>query len=309
MKKITKPLIVVCALSFVLFLSVYLNAINVRVARIVSFEGTTQVQRARTDAWIPAENDMRLYEGDTVKTGSKSKAVIQLDDGSVTQITSLSILTMDKLSKSLKGKNTNMDVDLGKAWMKVKKIETSKDKFSVGTPTAVAGVRGTYFSTEVEESTDSSFDVYEGEISVQQKQDPSNQVDVRSNYRTEVKRGQQPTAPSMIPKDQLQKGLTEGISGLSPENGSYDLKIDVNPPVIQAGGKAVVTIQFLENGKPYNGTVNFTVNLGGSASFLSNGSQTLEVISSEKGATKVEITDTIKEEVTINADVSFETKE
>ena len=300
---------IVIALAFTMLLANYLTAINVRVARIVSYEGTAQVQRARTDAWVAAEKDMRLYEGDTVKTGSKSKVVIQLDDGSVTQITSLSTITMDKLSKSLQGKNTNMEMDLGKAWMKVKKIETAKDRFSVGTPTAVAGVRGTYFSTEVEESTDSSFDVYEGEISVQQKQDPSNQVDVRSNFRTEVKRGQQPSAPSMIPKDQLQKDLSDGISGFSAEKGSYDLKIEVNPPVVQAGGKAVVSVQFLENGKPYNGAVTFTVNLGGSATFIANGSQSYEVTSNEKGAAKVEITDTVREEVTINADVSFETKE
>ena len=230
-----------------------------------------------------------------------------MDDKSVVQLTSLSTLTLDKMSRSLKGNKTNMEMGVGKSWNKVKKQQESRDKFNVSTPTAVAGVRGTYFSGEVEETTDSTFDVFEGEISVQQRQDPTYQVYVRTNSRSEVKRGQKPSAASQIPQDQLQDALSNGIQG-ALEN-AYDLQIDVNPPMITAGGKATVKIQFLENGKPYNGSVVFILSLGGSAMFLDNNSQAFEIRSNEKGFATLEITDSVKEQVTIGADVSFEVQE
>jgi len=311
MKKVRKVFMTILALGTLVLLSSYLTAVNVRIAKIQSFKGNVQVQRAQTDSWINAEQDMRLYEGDVIKTGGRSKAVIELDDGSISQITSLSTMKIDQLAKSLNGKSTNMDIDVGKSWMKVKKMNHKADKFNVSTPTAVAGVRGTYFSTEVEQTTDSTFDVFEGEISVEQRYDPTTKVFVRTNHRSKVKSGaSSPTSPSAIPQNELNQALSEGIDGgLDSQNMSYDLQISIDPPVVSAGGKAVVSVQFVENGKPYNGSVMFILSLGGSATFVENNSQSLEIISNEKGFSVVEITDNIEEQIDINADVSFEVQQ
>jgi hypothetical protein len=307
MKNAIKIIFVALIMSVTLFAGKYMTAISVRAASIQSIKGTVEVQRAHTTAWIPATEGMKLNEGDVVRTKSKSKVVIQLDDGSVTQLTSLSSMTMDKLSRSLKGKSTDMNMEVGKSWMKVKKLNPERDKFNVSTPTAVAGVRGTYFSSEVEETTDSSFDVFEGEIAVSQRSDPTSQVPVRTNHRTEVKRGNGPTAAQEIPANELQQLLTDGIEGgLQNENAAYDLNIKIDPPKISAGGRANVIIQFMESGKPYNGAVTFTLTLGGSATFVQNGQQTLDVSSNEKGMATVEITSTKPEEISVNADVQFE---
>ena len=277
------------ALGFFVVYAMNLEALNVRAAKIESSKGKVEVKRAGAKEWVPATQGMKLNEGDVVKTGSGST------------------LTIQKLDRSLRGKNTGMDVGVGKSWNKVKKLDVSRDKFNVGTPTAVAGVRGTYFSTEVEQTTDSTFDVFEGEVSVSQRSDPLAAVDVRQNHRTEVKRGDKPSAPSQIPADDLRDGLANGIEGaLDPANAIFDLKIKIDPPTVQPGARATVTVQFMENGKPYNGSVTFILNLGGSATFVDNGSQSLEITSNEKGLVVLEITDTVREEITIGADVQFE---
>jgi len=309
-KTLVRLAVSILVLAGVLTLGKYLNAVNVRVAQVKSVTGTVEVQRARTTAWIKAEAGMRLNEGDMVRTKSKSKIVIELDDGSITQLTSLSQMKMEKLSRSLRGKSTDMGMDQGKSWMKVKKLDVARDKFNVNTPTAVAGVRGTYFSSEVEQASDSTFDVFEGQVNVSQKSDPTDQVEVRSNHRTEVKKGAQPTSPSQIPADQLKAALSEGIEGgLEPDNAGYDLKINVDPPTIPAGGRSIVTVQFMQGGKPFNGTVTFTLTASGSALFADNNAATIEVTSNEKGLAQVEVTDVNREDVTINADVAFEDQE
>ena len=310
MKKFGKIFVAIAVVAASIWMGTYFStALGVREAKIQALNGDVHVKRAKSDSWIKATKGMTLKEGDVVRTKSKSKVVLELDDKSVIQLTSLSQLTIDKMTRSLKGKDTGVDMKVGKGWNKVKKQKKQRDKFNVGTPTAVAGVRGTYFSNQVEESSDSTFDVFEGEISVHQKADPSSAVYVRTNKRTEVKKGQGPSAPSAIPQDELEAGLTQGIEGAMSNVGNYDLSIDVNPPTISAGGKAVVNVQFMENGKPYNGVVVFTLTLGGNAAFLSNNSQALEIASNEKGFVTVEITDSVKEQVSIGADVSFEVQE
>lgn len=309
MKRFIKPIVALAFITAALAAGTFVTSVNVRVASIASMSGSVEVKRANTDKWIPAEVDMRLYEGDEVRTKSKSKVVVQLDDGSMTQLTSLSNMKMQKLARSLKGKSTDMDMGVGKSWMKVKKQSLTTDKFSVSTPSAVAGVRGTYFSTEVEQSEDSTFDVFEGQVGVHQKADPTVEVAVRTNQRTQVIKGNDPTAAKAIPAEDLQKGLSEGIEGaLDKESGAYDLKIDVNPPVVTAGGKATVTVRFLDGGKPYNGVVTFTLTLGGSAVFADNKAQVIDIVSDEKGVARIEITDPVREQINIGADVSFENK-
>jgi hypothetical protein len=294
--------------GFFVVYAMNLTALSTRRATVESMSGTVEVKKNGTSKWVAASKGMVLNEGDIVRTKSGSKVVIKLDDGSINQLTSLSTLTIQKLNRSLRGKDTGMDVEVGKSWNKVKKLDVARDKFNVGTPTAVAGVRGTYFSTEVEQSTDSTFDVFEGEVAVHQRNDPAYQVAVRQNHRTEVKQGAaRPANASQIPADELQAGLAGGIEGaLDAGNAIYDLNIKIDPPTLQPGAKATVTVQFLENGKAYNGAVTYILNLGGSATFLQNGAQTLEVTSNEKGLVVIEITTTVREEITISADVQFE---
>lgn len=307
MKQIRNAMLVLIAVVTPLVFYAYLEAINVRVATLKQVDGKVQVQRVETGQWVNGEVGMRLYEGDVLKTGGKSKAVIELDDGSVTQITSLANLKMEKMQRKLSSRQTDLNVELGKSWMKVKKLNEKKDKFDVSTPSAVAGVRGTYFSTEVEQTADSEFDVFEGLIAVSQKGDRSQAVAVASSQRSQVKKGRLPTAAQKIPEEELKEGLSQGIEGAagSSDDANYDLKIDVQPKTLKAGEKGVVNVQFTENGKPYNGSVIFVLNLQGTSNFSENGSQSIEVTSNEQGFASVEVVAEGEEQIQISADVNF----
>lgn len=304
-KKKLVVLVLIVMLSPLMLYS-YLIAVSVRVAEIGFVSGTVNVMSEETGKWTPAEKGMKLYEGDVVKTGTRSKVVILLDDGSQTQLTSLSNLKMQKLRRGLRGQSTELDMKVGKNWTKVKKLDKKHDNFSISTPTAVAGVRGTYFSTEVEQTTDSTFDVFEGEVVVSQKSNPNEKVTVLESQRSKVKKGRAPSAVTQIPADELQKSLEMGIGGnANSEDAVYDMQIVADPPTLKAGETGIVKVQFMENGKPYNGEVLFTLTLGGSATFLQNGSNSIEINSSEKGFVSLEITALGDEPIQINADINF----
>lgn len=303
-KKLLVLLIIVAVSPLVLYS--YIAAISVRVAEVGSVTGTVNVQSAETGKWAPAEKGMKLYEGDIVKTGTRSKIVILLDDGSQTQLTSMATLTMQKLRRGLRGQSTELDMEVGKNWTKVKKLDKKHDTFNISTPTAVAGVRGTYFSTEVEQTADSTFDVFEGEVVVSMKSNPNEKVTLLQSQRSKVKKGRAPSAVTPIPAGELQKSLEMGIGGsANSEDASYDMKVVAEPQTLKAGETGMVKVQFIENGKPYNGEVIFSLSLAGSATFVQNGSNSIEINSSEKGYVELEVTAEGDEPIQITADVNF----
>jgi len=236
--------------------------------------------------------------------------MIKLDDGTLNKVGPLSTMKIAKLSTSIRGAQTDMGIDLGKSWMMVKKLRSQKDSFKVSTPSAVAGVRGTYFSSEVEQTADSTFDVFEGEVDVAAKGGNQGSVLLGTNFRSKVSKGADPTSPAAIPQEDLAKGISEGIMQAGPNQaGNYDVEVKVEPQVIEPGGTATLKVQFKENGKPYNGAVVFTLNLGGKAKFVQNGTNSMDAQSNQQGYAEVQISDEMGEQVQVGVDVAFAQQE
>lgn len=124
-----------------------------REAKILSLEGSVSVLLAGKQDWELAQKDMILKEGDQIKTEADSKATLNIDGNGqaavveVSPNTSLTLQTMvaDKTSGE---KSTLLDLAIGKVMVKCNKLK-GKEKFEVGTPTSVLGVRGTQFEVEV----------------------------------------------------------------------------------------------------------------------------------------------------------------
>ena len=142
-------------------------------------------------------------------------------------------------------------------------------------------------------------------IGVSPRNANGNEVSVSMNQRAEVKKGKVPSRAIEIPKGDLKDGLDQGIGGFTKGEGSYNMKIKIDPPVLKVGGTASVNIQFLENDKPYNGSVIFVLKLGGSAKFVANNSQELEIPSNQQGSASIKIVTDTEETVNIQADVKF----
>lgn len=113
---------------------------------------------------VPAKMGMQVYAGDIIKT-EKGKVDLQTKTGSSIRIKEMSTLDIASLATQ-EGGDTNLQLDHGNLIANIKKA-TSKEEFKVSTPTAIAGVRGTVFSVEVDpfEKT-SSVKVLEGKVSL-----------------------------------------------------------------------------------------------------------------------------------------------
>ncbi|XDD48795.1 lipoprotein LipL45 [Leptospira sp. WS92.C1] len=107
-----------------------------------------------------------LKTGDKVTTKEKSKVDIQFADGSAIRISENSIIDFDGLSINSKGNSdTRLALVSGKVFAKVNKA-SKEDQFSVVTPTAIAGVRGTSFIVERSKSDKATVKVLDGSVAV-----------------------------------------------------------------------------------------------------------------------------------------------
>lgn len=87
---------------------------------------------------------MSLGIGDMVKTGKGGGCAVVFSGGSVMRVMALAVIRVEQPSSG----GLSINVAAGKTFMKVKK-GAGNQNFSVTTPTAVAGVRGTSFSVGV----------------------------------------------------------------------------------------------------------------------------------------------------------------
>jgi len=277
------------------------NAVNERKATLVNIKGTVKVKAAGSAAWAEASERMSLFTGDEIRTEGKSSAIIKLDDGSMLKIGPLALMKIDQLTKTQKDNVTAMGVSVGKTWNRVNRL-TSDATFNVKTPTAVAGVRGTYFSSDVAESSDSTFDVFEGSVGVYGTSDPDATVVAGAGQRTSVAPGQAAAQPAAIPQEQLDEGKG-GFSDAEAAMATYDLQIGISPQVVEPGKNATVSVQVFKNGQPLRQEVTVKLSLSGQAKFVDSGSQSMEVTTDGQGSAKADITSEAKETVTVAAEL------
>ncbi|EKO58685.1 sigma factor regulatory protein, FecR/PupR family [Leptospira kirschneri str. H2] len=107
-----------------------------------------------------------LKTGDKVSTKQKSKVDIQFADGSAIRISENSVIDFDALSINSHGNSdTRLALVSGKVFAKVNKA-SKEDQFSVVTPTAIAGVRGTSFIVDRSKSDKAVVKVLDGAVAV-----------------------------------------------------------------------------------------------------------------------------------------------
>ncbi|MDF3818662.1 lipoprotein LipL45 [Leptospira sp. 96542] len=105
-----------------------------------------------------------LRTGDNVVTGDNGKVDIQFPDGSSVRISPKSVIDFSKLSQDGAGTtDTQIALVSGKVFAKVNKAK-KEDNFTVVTPTAIAGVRGTSFIVEAADGKPAKVKVMDGAV-------------------------------------------------------------------------------------------------------------------------------------------------
>ena len=146
---------IACIMALVLVMAAGVYAAEKRTAEIMSIDGTAQVKPAGQMTWNPAQKDMVLKEGDTIKTGSKSWVLLNVDGKGQTASVEIKENSQMLLSELLVDQeagtsSTLLDLAMGEVLIKAQKVHGEKSRFEVKTPTSIVGVRGTVFNVKVE---------------------------------------------------------------------------------------------------------------------------------------------------------------
>jgi len=165
-----KSLIIVFILPLLFGFAAYKslpNSDDTPVALVKKIIKNVTYKKAGQDDWATARTGLPLVNGEEVKTGSNSLALILFTDGSgLLKVQPNSIL---KVYGEFENKkiNKNTFIDKGSVGFDVNKQEDEEFKFT--TPTAVASVRGTEGLFEVADNGESVMVLKSGSVELQTK--------------------------------------------------------------------------------------------------------------------------------------------
>ncbi|GIP33347.1 Ig-like domain-containing protein [Paenibacillus sp. J2TS4] len=192
------------------------EAASSRMAKVVEVKGTVTVKKAGGTKTYKAFKNMSLNKGDWIATDDESSVILSVVDyDDEITVGENSELYLSELQDALDGKQTDINILSGTVYVKAKSLTKDSDSFTVSTPTAIMGVRGTQFLVTVDgRSGDSRVFVASGKVYAEPRNegDPAALAD-RSAWVYPAMQGSfydQTSGVSVIDPDSL-------IFSLSPE--------------------------------------------------------------------------------------------
>jgi len=139
---------------------------KIRTARLSYIQGNVFTRKQGISRFQPAVLGQVLTILDEVVTDSAGRAEITFDNGSRVILNPGSDLVVEEQSWETGNKRAKVGLNLvvGKAYAKVSKLDGKKETFSLGTPTAVAGIRGTEFVVESKPDRTALLSVWEDDV-------------------------------------------------------------------------------------------------------------------------------------------------
>ena len=160
MKKLSKIslLICLCLATFPSFAEA-----NRQVAGTITFMmGDVFVSHDST-TWVNADFDMKIHQGDQIRTEAESLCEITLEDGTIVRMDENSSQQFEKCVVSKSAKDVSLFLATGKMWLNARKILAKSDSFKVRTNKAVCAIRGTKFSVDTNDYQ-TQISVHEGVV-------------------------------------------------------------------------------------------------------------------------------------------------
>ncbi|HEY2931729.1 MAG TPA: tetratricopeptide repeat protein [Acidobacteriota bacterium] len=140
--------------------------------KLISVQGTVEVQPAGQPRWVAGISNQILNAGDILRTGRQSRAVVLLADETQLKLNANTQLQLNAVRQTsnllvrlaLSGARADqsiLNLATGEAWVRSKKTPAS---LSVKTPAVTAAIRGTEFDIRVAPDGESTAIVLEGSI-------------------------------------------------------------------------------------------------------------------------------------------------
>ena len=110
--------------------------------------------------WVRAKPNQAVFQGNMIRTLTKSRCEITLIGGGKVRIGENSELELNEVSVQPMVKNYNANLKKGNVWVSAKAAFGEKKNIAIRTPTAVAAIRGTKYRAKAGES-ESTVKVYD----------------------------------------------------------------------------------------------------------------------------------------------------
>ena len=123
--------------------------------------GNVMIKKGGTQNWVNANRDVSVGDGDIISTKAKSAAEIQFGKESKNILAAKSSTTLELENISYEG-DKSVKLKKGKLLALIEQLDDDST-FEVKTPTAVCGVVGTGFETDVQADA-TTLKVYEGKV-------------------------------------------------------------------------------------------------------------------------------------------------
>lgn len=201
-----------CSLAAIVWLNSSTALAQDTYGTMMIVKGDIKVASTKSGKTESGKVGFKVFAGDTIVSGSDSRAKIIMSDKNVLNISPDSKMTIAKYENNAAKdtRNVELKVDYGKVRASVEQnYDGEKNKFNIRTPTAVAGVRGTDFIAGFNSATRQTTVVtFTGVVAVGTpgpNGQIANAVFVKPNQQTSVSEGKTPESPKAVSKEQIQQ--------------------------------------------------------------------------------------------------------
>jgi hypothetical protein len=163
-----------------------------------------QIRANEKAEWKDVDKEAALTEGMGVKTDKSGVATIKWLDGNTLKLSPLTSVALKKIAWDKKKdlQTSNIELSQGRALAGVKKFNNKDSVFTIKTPTALSGVRGTVFEVSLDENNTTHVAAVEDQIFVNAM---DVEITVAAGFETSVEPDQPPAVPEVIPPERLEE--------------------------------------------------------------------------------------------------------
>jgi hypothetical protein len=185
----------------------YQPGVGLFVGKVFDVSGKVVIIHLDETSGYHVTKDMKVYRGDTIVTGSGSKVVIGLNDGSQISQGEISKIQLNQLVYAPKRKTRNSFIRMssGNARFSVQKLKSFKNRrFRVKTATALIGVRGSDFMIQVKQDLTEVAAFEDTELDLIGLDTPDlPPVRLRSYEKSSIAAGESPSSPISLSIEEM----------------------------------------------------------------------------------------------------------
>lgn len=169
-------------------------------------EGSAHRQDGLKSNRLTLTSGSKIFAGDYLQTGAQSRMEVTLRDGSKVRLAANAKLHLKEVAIDKRKKTIAAKLILGRVWAAVTQL-MGNSRFEVTTVNAVAGVRGTRFSTAIVADGATEVKVYDGAVLVSNKPVYAIQGHTRSTR-------QRVAGPAQISKKAWQEQIAQAMQSI-----------------------------------------------------------------------------------------------